>query len=317
MRVLFISSGNTDFPKIPFIESQEKSLIDNGIDVDHFLIYGKGLKGYLKNIPLLRKHIEDNNFDLIHAHYSFCGWVALLTGTKLPVVVSYMGSDVYGLVDIHGRKKLKGYLEIFIAKSLQPFVKKIIVKSRNLEDYIFIKNKAAIIPNGVDFKKYKPRNKHKARVSLNILTEKKVILFLGSKTNPRKNFKLCKDAFDLINNDQWTLVSPFPVPAKQTADYLNAADVLVVTSFLEGSPNVIKEAMASNCPIVATDVGDIKEVINKTEGCYLTSFNVYDVAAKIKNAIVFNDTTTGRTDIHHLELNRIAIKIIELYGSLL
>ena len=317
MKVLFVSSGNTDFKKIPFIESQEKSLIDQGISVDHFLIMGKGLKGYAQNIAALRKMIQSGNYDLLHAHYSYSGWIALFTGTSLPIVVSYMGSDVYGLVNESGQRTLKSYQEIFISKSLQPFVDKIIVKSKNLEDYIYLKKKASLIPNGVDFEKFQPRDKKLARAKLDLPLEKEIVLFLGSDANPRKNFQLCKEAFDTIKQENWELVHPYPIDADLIPYYLNAASVLVLTSYLEGSPNVIKEAMASNTPIVATDVGDVREVIGKTEGCYLCSFDVQDVAKNIQQAINFGRPTMGRTNTSHLEINTIARRLIELYESVI
>jgi teichuronic acid biosynthesis glycosyltransferase TuaC len=67
---------------------------------------------------------------------------------------------------------------------------------------------------------------------------------------------------------------------------LNAADLLLLTSLTEGSPQVIKEAMACNCPIVATDVGDIREIIGYTDGCYITTFKPSDVAVKIQAAFL-------------------------------
>ena len=100
--------------------------------------------------------------------------------------------------------------------------------------------------------------------------------------------------------------------------YMNAADVLLLTSLWEGSPNVIKEAMACNCPIVSTDVGDVRWVFGETEGCYLTSFDPEDVADKIKLALVFaeeKNRTNGRKRIIEfgLDTETIANKIIDVY----
>ena len=317
MKVLFVSSGNTGFQKVPFIESQEKSLIDKNIEVTHFLIFGKGLIGYLKNVPKLRKLIKENSYHVIHSHYSFCAWVVVLTFSGLPHVVSYMGSDVYGLVDKTGRKRLRGYLEITIAKLLQPFVDKIIVKSQNLKDYVYIKNKAIIVPNGVNFKLFQPREPQPIRTKLGLPLDKKVVLFLGNPNDPRKNIQLLQNAIELLNDDQIELVAPYPIAPHEIPHYINAADVLIMTSYLEGSPNVIKEAMASNCPIVATDVGDVVEVMGNTEGCYITEFDEQDLAQKITKAIAFSKPTTGRRDIEHLEIGNIAESIIRLYQGLI
>lgn len=63
--------------------------------------------------------------------------------------------------------------------------------------------------------------------------------------------------------------------------YLCAADVLISTSKWEGSPNIIKEAMACNIPIVSTDVGDVKRLLDGVHGCYTTSSEADNVSSKL------------------------------------
>lgn len=50
---------------------------------------------------------------------------------------------------------------------------------------------------------------------------------------------------------------------------MNAVDAILMTSKTEGSPQVIKEAMACNYPIVATDVSDIKYMLGGMSGHYI------------------------------------------------
>ena len=99
---------------------------------------------------------------------------------------------------------------------------------------------------------------------------------------------------------------------------MNASDCVLLTSFSEGSPQFIKEAMACNCPIVTTNIGDVNWVLGNTDGCYLTSFEPEDVAEKIKLAIEFREThrhTRGRERIIELGLDSIPVakRIIEVY----
>jgi teichuronic acid biosynthesis glycosyltransferase TuaC len=113
-------------------------------------------------------------------------------------------------------------------------------------------------------------------------------------------------------------MSPYPVAHHDVPLYLNEANVLVLPSFMEGSPNVIKEAMACNCPIVSTDVGDVKWVIGKTKGCYIASFEPKDFAEKINMAIHLpgnNGRTNGRQRIIDLglDMNTVAQRITEVY----
>ena len=96
---------------------------------------------------------------------------------------------------------------------------------------------------------------------------------------------------------------------------MNAADLLLLTSLWEGSPNIVKEAMACNCPIVTTDVGDVRTVFGNIEGCFISNFDSDDVANKIERAILFGLRTEGRKKIidNELDSGSIAKKIIDLY----
>jgi glycosyltransferase involved in cell wall biosynthesis len=243
--------------------------------------------------------LKENPCDLIHAHYSLSGYFAAVV-TGLPVIVSLMGSDVY----------TRGLPLLFLKFFARFRWKAVIVKSRRMKDRIKIAN-SVVIPNGVDFEKFKPMDKEVARKKVNF-GAKKYIIWLG-RDIPVKNLALARQAIRFIQDEEICFKVIDQVPYHQVPLYLNAADVLLLTSRTEGSPNVIKEAMACKCPIVSTDVGDVKEVIQHTGGCYITSFNPQDIASKLSRALAFGKPTTGRTKIAHLEVNVIASKIIQLY----
>ncbi|HEX6428364.1 MAG TPA: glycosyltransferase family 4 protein [Niastella sp.] len=321
MKVLFVCSGNCkDFEIIPFIKEQGESLRREGITVDYYPVVGKGLLGYIKAGLRLRKYLKRKKYDLIHAHFTYSGWAALIgAGRRMPVVLSLMGSDANGEYKGENKVTMSSRISHFLTWSIQPFVKAIISKSFNIEESVYQKHKSYIIPNGVNMQKFRPQVQYTNDNPLSANRKKKV-LFLGSKTKPGKNFKLVQDAVQLLHNVE--LISPYPVSHKDVPMYLNEADVLVMPSFMEGSPNVIKEAMACNCPIVSTDVGDVKWVIGKTKGCYLASFEPKDFAEKIELAINYlqvHGRTSGRQRILELGLdnNTVAQQIIEVYRKML
>lgn len=317
MRVLFVTAKKKDYNISPFILSQVESLKNNGVEIDYFIYKGTGLLNYLKAILLLRRKAKRNNYDIIHAHYSYSGYVAVLAFPKTPIIISLMGSDTYGSVNWKCKRTIRGYFDVLLTQLIQPFVSYIIVKSRNLSKYIYLKNKCEIIPNGVNFNMFRELDKSSCRRKLGLSLDKKLVLFLGNKEDPRKNFHLFKKSISILNDFSLELITPYPVISDLIPFYLNAADVLVMTSYLEGSPNVIKEAMVCNCPIVSTDVGDVKEVIGNTEGCYITSFDPKDVAEKIKMSLDFGKRTNGRENVKHLEINVIAKKIIDVYKEVI
>jgi len=156
-------------------------------------------------------------------------------------------------------------------------------------------------------------NQKECLSKLNWDISKKHILFASNPKNRVKNYSLAEAAFSLLNDASIEMHALSDVPSEQVPIYFNAADVVLLTSNYEGSPNVIKEALACNCPIVATDVGDIKENIEGIEGCFITSFDAEDVARKIKLALQFGKRTNAREKIKHLSDEVIAKKIIDFY----
>jgi len=322
MKVLFVSSGNSEkMSMTPFIKSQGESLKAKGVRLEYYPIVGKGLSGYVQNILPLRRYLKQHAFDLIHAHYALTGWVVLMTLTRTPIIVSYMGCDTYGDYDERGHRIFSSYLNIVLSKILQFFVKRIIVKSKNLEGYIFYRKKTALIPNGVNFSVFRPMDKVEARKNVGLNVEKNYILFLGNPEDKRKNISLMYQAQQVCDHP-FEIITPYPVLHPKIPWYLNACDVLALSSFNEGSPNVIKEAMACNCPIVSTDVGDVRWVIGSTRGCYVTSFDPADIVSKLKVALEFSEKhgrTNGRDRIVALELDSetIAKKIMSVYEHLL
>lgn len=321
MKVLFVCSGNSKHGISPIIRNQGDSIIKQNVHLDYFEIQGRGIKGYLKNIKSLRKYIKKNNYDVIHAHYILSGLISVLAFCKTPIVLSLMGSDAYG--DYVGENKIKfssKYL-ILLTYIIQPFVNSIICKSKNIQSFVYLKNKAHIIPNGILLNKIKITG-NGFKDELGLSSKKKNILFLGNKSNIRKNFSLIEDALNQINSNDIDLISPYPIPHDTVIKYLNSVDVLVVPSFMEGSPNVIKEAMACNCPVVATDVGDISWLFGDEAGYFITGFVPEDIIEKIKMALEFSDKH-GRTNGRHrikdlgLESEVVTGKIIDLYKKVI
>jgi teichuronic acid biosynthesis glycosyltransferase TuaC len=318
VKVLFVTSGNSaDFSIAPFIKAQGESLKKASVEVEYFPVSGKGAKGYIQAGLKLRKFLIGKKFDIIHAHYVLSGWSAVIGSGKIPVVISLMGSDAYG--EYMGEQKVKfaSRINTVLTYLIQPYVKGIVCKSIFIEKYVYRKKISHVIPNGVNITHFNPDHKV-SRESLGLSNEKKYILFLGDKRDIRKNFQLAVNAVKKLNNRAVELLNPYPIDHDVLPHYFNASDILILTSFMEGSPNVIKEAMACNCPIVSTNVGDVAWVTENVNGCYLTNFTSEDVAAKINIALSFSDTkikTEGRKRIMELGLDSdtVAKKLINVY----
>jgi teichuronic acid biosynthesis glycosyltransferase TuaC len=295
MKVLFISSGNSFEGISPIVLNQGESLKKAGIQVDYFTIQGKGAWGYIRNIPLIRKQLK-NNYSLVHAHYSLSAFVATLAGAK-PLIASLMGSDI----------RLSFGFRLLIKFFSSYFWKATIVKSNEMKEKLRLTN-LEVIPNGVDMNKFLPLDRTICQKDLKWKSGIIHILFAANPDRPEKNFKLTKEAFEIILKDQLNMELHVlkNVPINQMPLYINAANVVVLSSLWEGSPNVIKEAMACNVPIVSTKVGDVDWLFGDCEGHFIASNDSNDFGLKLKMAIEYsqiNLCTKGRNRLISLNLD--------------
>jgi teichuronic acid biosynthesis glycosyltransferase TuaC len=98
---------------------------------------------------------------------------------------------------------------------------------------------------------------------------------------------------------------------------MNACHAMVLTSLWEGSPNVVKESMACNLPIVSVHAGDVSEVIDGCEGCFIVPRKAEAIADKLKQILVSPVRTQGRERIRYLEMQKVARQIIDVYNAVL
>jgi len=301
VKVLFISSGRRKRVG-PVVLSQGESLKEAGVGVD-YLLAGPGFGGYLSAIPEIRRAWKRGGYDIVHAHYSLSAFAASVAG-RFPLVVSLMGSDVF----------MSGVVRSLIVFFCRRRWGATIVKSDQMKDMLRLPE-AEVIPNGVDTSLFRPFSRDEARKHIHIDGSRRLVLFGSSPDRQEKNARLAEEAFALLDYPGAELMYLSGVPREEVPWYLNAADLVLLTSKWEGSPNVIKEAMACNCPVVSTDTGDVRSITGETEGCFITSYDVSDVAAKIRQALDFNNRTTGRERIMDLGLDShtVADRIKTLY----
>jgi teichuronic acid biosynthesis glycosyltransferase TuaC len=325
VKVLHIAGGlpSKERPfQQPFIRSQIDSLLNQGVRIEIVEIRGyESSINYFKAIGEIKKIVKTKGIHLIHAHYSYCGLVALLANTKVPLILSLMGNDILGTPNFKGKLTFRGKMDIILSKIIIKKVNHVIVKSEKMNSQIKSNIPYSVVPNGVNFELFKPQNLIESRRKLGIDENDFAILFLGDKNVTVKNFQLTNNAVEKfkknINVKNINLISPFGIAPTQVVDYLNAADVLLLTSFYEGSPNVVKEAMACNLPIISTDVGDVKEIIQNTDYCFITGYSEDEIANKLNIIYNIRGRTNGRDKIQHLSSENIAKRIIEIYNRLL
>src|SRR5699024_9245397 len=95
-----------------------------------------------------------------------------------------------------------------------------------------------------------------------------------------KNPLLAQKAVNRLKNV--SLIELKGYSRKDVAVLINASDTVLITSHYETGPLIAKEALACNTPIVSTNVGDVKKLIENLNSCYLIDYRVPDVAEKLK-----------------------------------
>lgn len=293
----------------PFVESQRESLQEAGVPIISFYIQGKGFLKYPKAIRPLQHFIECNKSDLIHAHYSYSGALGL-SQKKIPVVLSLLGGDLGEQIS-----RNKNFLPHFLAQLTALAVNQVIVKSEKMKSVLWRKQGVHVIPNGINLKNFQPMNRKKARQALSLDKEKTIVLFPASQYREVKDYPLANKAFQDVKKrfPDSKLLTIESVPREIMPLYINAADVVLFTSKSEGSPNVIKEAMACNVPIVTVDVGDTRKVVEGTAQCWVTSRNPDELSLRLIEVLQENSPTNGRERIQEYDQKIIANRLIKIY----
>lgn len=309
MRVLVITNmyPTAEMPFFgTFVKEQVESLKKEGVEVDVLFINGKkNTLNYLWAFPKLWLRLLRKRYDIIHAHYVFSGIIARAQ-FLYPVVVTHHGSQVF-----HG-------WQAPFCRFVTGITNRTLVMSQEMKERGRLE-KSIVIPCGIDLELFRPLDRQQARKDLNLPMDKKLVLFAGDYDRRVKRWDIVQVSISILKekNHDTELVLVSKKPLDIVPKYMNACDALVLTSESEGSPMVIKEAMACNLPVVSVSVGDVPEVIGGTDGCYLCTREPEDVAEKLEMALERGKRTIGREKIAHMEIGAISRRIITVYNQIL
>jgi glycosyltransferase involved in cell wall biosynthesis len=328
MRVLAVTNMYPT-PQTPaagiFVEQQIQGLRQVGLEVDVMFVdrLQEGMKVYLALRKHLLQKIAQCQPHLVHVMY---GGIMAHQVTKTvedrPTVVTFHGSDLLG-------EHLSGLLRKCLARygvraswKAARWADRIVVVSQILQDALpadIERSKVRIIPCGIDLERFQPVNQEECRSRLHWDPERFHILFPSHPGNTVKRYELAQAA--VVALSCWG-ISPemHSLQGILNADvplWLNASDVVLLTSRHEGSPTVIKEALACNVPVVSVEVGDVRERIQGIAGCYLALPEPNDLAAKLRLVHDGARRVAGRIRMQGLSLRETGLQLKELYRDTL
>lgn len=305
MRVLFVYSfkkgleGNV----APFVKEQKEAVESQGALCECFAVRGKGVVGYMKNYHALKNRIVTFGPDVIHAHYGLCGLLANLQ-RKVPVVTTYHGSDI-------NDKRIR-----VLSKLAMRLSRWNIFVSRDTLGIVKPKECYSLLPCGVDMTELQLTEKREARIRMHLDGNKRYVLFAGAFDNPVKNVTLAKEVVALLPKEDVEMLELKDYSREEVMLLMCAADALLMTSLNEGSPQVIKEALACGCPIVSVDVGDVRDRVDGVSGCFVANTQEpEELRELLHNALLYEGRTQGREKlvVDGLDNKFVAEALIEIY----
>ena len=202
--------------------------------------------------------------DFVYAFYGLTGWVCL--AQPVPVVLTLAGDDILGTPRLQGGITLKSRAGIALSQWAALRSAVVCVQSEEMRQRLWsrrLRERARVIPYGVDASRFSPGDRAVARRRLGIADGRRLVIFPSTPTEPRKRLDLARAAVEVarvsVPETDFQIVTG--VSHDTMADYYRAADCTLLTSDWEGSPNVVKESLFCGTPVVTTDVGDVRSWI--------------------------------------------------------
>lgn len=318
LRILIVIPGEEKGSSMIFSRNQVKDLRKEGLDVLTFFLSSRTSPfAIYSELQRLKSFIEFNKPDIVHSHYgTMTAFICSLASADLPLVITFHGSD---LNMARGVGILRNYSGHLLSQLAAWSAKKIIcVNGKLMSKLWWGKSKAVVLPMGIDVSAFHAMDRNECRKQLGLSLEKKYVFFNGSNPDVKRldialnTIELAKQAdpmIEMLKMDGSTEPSLMPV-------YLNACHCLLLCSDSEGSPMVIKEALACELPIVSTDVGDVSERVKGVTNCFVVEQEPKALADAVTTVIRSDARSNGRTRLDEFSADHIAAKLKSIYQVL-
>jgi glycosyltransferase involved in cell wall biosynthesis len=319
MRVLYVIPGQPEGSEFIFAKRQIACLESAGVASRKFFLTSRtSILFLISAISRLREEIADFQPDIVHAQFGTVNAMVCVCAGASPLVVTFRGGDLNPTREVSRLRSLVGR---FLSQITALRATAIVCVTDRLRSRLWWKQgKCRVIPNGVDLSKFVPMSREKARSILSWHQEKRVILFNAGRNAQAKRLDLAMAAVERVRlqmNDIHIEVLRGDILPDRVPLYLNAADCLLVTSDWEGSPNIVKEALACNLPIVAVDAGDISERIAGVSVSRITERSPEALGQCLVEILQENRISNGRDKVANLSDRAIARQILEIYHNVM
>lgn len=303
-----------------FVAREAAALERAGVDLAVEPIAGpRGELDYFRSRRRIGAAVARHQPHLLHAHYGYSQLAAAFQ--RRPFVVTLYGDDINGESDGRGGITLKSRAGVAATRTLARFARRIIVQSQPMRERLrpALRSRATVLGSGVDDEHFSPAPQAEARRRLGLGPEARVLVFVNSGRQPTKRLDLAMAARDELaaRGRPVHLLVAESVPAGEIRWYYRAADALLMTSDLEGSPNCVKEALSCGIPVVSVAVGDVPALLTRPEQGVIVERTREALASGVER--VLHGREAGRRSLLpvHLRASTVAAELVAIYRSVL
>ncbi len=307
-----------------FVYEQIQSLIAVGLNVRVLFVdrWREGPSAYYRMGARLSAALREFAPDLVHVMY---GGVMAERIAKhrppCPFLVTFHGSDLLGENLSGWTRQLVSRYGIWCSKRAARAAAGIVVVARHLLRVLprrTLRDKVRVLPCGIDLDRFRPMDPLECRHRLGWRGEAFHVLFASSNGDPVKRPWLARATVEasVRRGVPAELHQMTGVPNAEVPLWLNASDALLLTSAHEGSPTVVKEALACGLPVVSVEVGDVAERIDTIEGCHLARPDPTDLADKLILVRQRGQRLACRAHIQELGVRDVAQRLKNFYELL-
>jgi teichuronic acid biosynthesis glycosyltransferase TuaC len=267
-----------------------------------------------REVLRLRKLTRSFCPDIVHAHFGTMTAFLAALSSQVPLVITYRGSDLNHCSSL---PKLRSMFGTLLSQVAALRATRVICVSEQLRTRLWWrKDIAIVIPSGVDISIFHPRPKNEAREALGWRSDELVVLFNASQEPVIKRLDLAEAAVRVAEASCGKIrlvvlrgdLAPDTVPIMMAA-----ADAILVTSDSEGSPNVVKEAMACDLPVVSVAVGDVRERLVGVTPSRVVARDAGEIGKAVAEILLQCERSNGSSMVKSISSIETAKKTIAVY----
>jgi len=319
IRVLYVVPGSPDGLSMVFAHAEIARIAASEFETKTFMFdAGSNLWRAWIEMRALRQLIRDYRPDIVHAHFGTLTSFVCALVSHVPLVITYRGSDL-------NYQPSDGVLRNAVQKLLSQLAalraREIICVSQRLRDRLWwCREKVVVIPSGVDLNLFQPIPRTVARKALGWRDDERIVLFNAGRTPAVKRMDLAEASVAVVRKlvgEVRFVVLRGDIDHNEMPLYHSGADCLLVTSDSEGSPDIVKEALACGLPIVSVEVGDVTERIDGVRPSRIVARDPRAIGSAAAEIVVSGERSNGREAIRELSSTVVRDKILDVYSRVL